>query len=355
MKRVLVLLALFIFSFSTFSGPKYEVNGIDIKNNNGQIKLEVKLSSNTEVRHKAEIRDNFIQLELTDTFVWPKIDLVKEMKGVGKVQLMAYQFNGKTVRVRAIFPSREILKSSNVVIDKIKKNLVATVKIKSFQKVPEIEAYDESYLNQLIEEKNNKGNIANDFNDPLKDSVSLKTSGQKKPVIVDPLADGNQGKRKEGLGISGYVFKFFGFLIFLIGIIYGCVFFLKKGYVKKNKLGFLNSSELIKVLATHHLDPKKSLMIVSAGKQVFLLSSSESGISKLSELNDPMSFFKNGEVDLFGTNFENSIEESSGAELEELKEKKNIKESTPVNLNDHSISTITDKIKNRVKGMKDFQ
>ena len=156
----------------------------------------------------------------------------------------------------------------------------------------------------------------------MSDSVSFKTSGQKKSPVVDPLAISNSADESKSLGISGYIFKFFGFLVFLIGIIYGCVFFLKKGYVKKNKLGFLNSSELIKVLATHHLDPKKSLMIVSAGKQVFLLSSSESGISKLSELNDPMSFFKNGEIDLFGSNFESSMKDSKGAELQGVKKKK---------------------------------
>ena len=104
--------------------------------------------------------------------------------------------------------------------------------------------------------------------------------------------------------------------------------------MKKNNLGFLNSSELIKVLATHHLDPKKSLMIVSAGKQVFLLSSHENGISKLSELDDPMSYFKDGEVSLFGNNFENSIEESKN-EKPEFKVKENIEESSPVSLSDN--------------------
>ena len=148
--------------------------------------------------------------------------------------------------------------------------------------------------------------------------------------------------------------KFFGFLLVLLAFIYACVFFLKKGYVKKNNLGFLNSSELIKVLATHHLDPKKSLMIVSAGKQVFLLSSHENGVSKLSELDDPMSYFKDGEVSLFGNNFENSIKESKD-EKTEFKVKENIQESSPVSINDNSISSITDKIKNRVKGMKDYQ
>ena len=67
-----------------------------------------------------------------------------------------------------------------------------------------------------------------------------------------------------------------------------------------------------------------------------------------------MSYFKDGEVSLFGTNFENSIEESK-VEKPEFKVKENIEKSSPVSLSDNSISSITDKIKNRVKGMKDYQ
>ena len=95
-------------------------------------------------------------------------------------------------------------------------------------------------------------------------------------------------------------------------------------------------------------------MIVGTGKQVFLLSSNESGISLISELADPMSYYKNGESFLFGDNFEHSIQESS-AEDKKFQIKDDVKKSTPVTLSDSPVTKITDKIKNRVKGMKDFQ
>lgn len=350
MKRLLSL-CLILFSSVLLSSPKYEVTGLDLVERQGKFEIEVKLSANTMVKHVVEVRDNFIQIELTDTFVWPKIEQFKRLKNYGKVELQAYQFNSKTVRVRAIFENSKYINGTAINVTKERGNIIARAEVKGRKIKPEVGEYDESYLNELIKEKKLKENKL--AKTEIKDDVFFRSSGQKKVNRVDPLANPEKESPSDR-GMSGYVMKFFGFLLVLLAFIYACVFFLKKGYVKKNNLGFLNSSDLIKVLATYHLDPKKSLMIVSAGKQVFLLSSHENGISKLSELDDPMSYFKDGEVSLFGTNFENSIEESK-VEKTEFKVKENIEKSSPVSLSDNSISSITDKIKNRVKGMKDYQ
>jgi hypothetical protein len=84
------------------------------------------------------------------------------------------------------------------------------------------------------------------------------------------------------------------------------------------------------------------------------LSSSEQGMSLISELDDPMSYYKDGENILFGNNFENSMEKSS-SEDKEFNIKTDVKKSTPVTLSDSPVAKITDKIKNRVKGIKDYQ
>lgn len=351
MKKLLLLIT-FLFSSLTMSSPKYEVTGLGLQENDGKIELEVKLSANTKVKHEVELRDNFIQIELTDTFVWPKIDQFKRIKGLGKVELQAYQFNSKTVRIRAVFESKKYLEGAVVRVSKERGNIVAYTDLKAKEVNAKVNDYDESYLNELIKEKKTVEKTVAEKD--ISDEVFFKSSGIKKEKRVDPLRDNTEDIKSSENGMTGYIAKFFGFLFVLLAFIYACVFFLKKGYAKKSNLGFLNSSELIKVLATHHIDPKKSLMIVSAGKQVFLLSSNESGISKLSELNDPMSFFKDGEISLFGTNFENSVEKSE-EEKAEFKIKEDIEKSNPVSLDDTSISSITDKIKNRVKGMKDFQ
>ena len=69
MKRLLSLF-LILFSSALLSSPKYEVTGLDLVEKQGKFEIEVKLSANTKVEHVAEVRDNFIQIELTDTFVW---------------------------------------------------------------------------------------------------------------------------------------------------------------------------------------------------------------------------------------------------------------------------------------------
>ena len=117
-----------------------------------------------------------------------------------------------------------------------------------------VSQFNEGYLDKLLKDQKEKNkNIVK--NNQVKDSISFINSANKKPPMVDPLA-GNQEKNKNS-SLSGYVIKFFGFLIIILGAIYGAVFFLKKGYVAKNKLGFLNNSELIKVLANHHLGQRK--------------------------------------------------------------------------------------------------
>ena len=95
-------------------------------------------------------------------------------------------------------------------------------------------------------------------------------------------------------------------------------------------------------------------MVVSAGKQVFLLSSTDQSISMISELNNSTGVFKTGEEILFGNNFDGQMG-STDEKKQEFTIKEDIEKSTPVSLNDSSVITITEKIKNKVKGMKDVQ
>ncbi|MAW07296.1 MAG: flagellar biosynthetic protein FliO [Halobacteriovoraceae bacterium] len=339
-----------LLSFSISAAPKYEVKDIDVVRERNNLNVNVSLSANTKIQFEGEKRDNIVQVELKNTFVWPKIEKKKVVEGFGTVTILAYQFDKNTVRVRAILENEKIISKGLPQFQKTKSGISAKWTLDSVVN-ENVTKFNEGYLDKLLkdqEERNRK--IAK--NNQVQDSISFINSANKKQPVIDPLAT-NQKENKSS-SLSGYVIKFFSFLILILGVIYGAVFFLKKGYVAKNKLGFLNNSELIKVLANHHLGPKKSLMVVSAGKQVFLLSSTDQSISMISELNNSTGVFKTGEEILFGNNFDGQMG-STDEKKQEFTIKEDIEKSTPVSLNDSSVITITEKIKNKVKGMKDVQ
>ena len=71
------------------------------------------------------------KLSLTDTFVYSKIEQFKRFKKYGKVELQAYQYNSKTVRVRAIFESPKYIEGAVVNVSKERGNIVARAELKT--------------------------------------------------------------------------------------------------------------------------------------------------------------------------------------------------------------------------------
>ena len=108
--------------------------------------------------------------------------------------------------------------------------------------------YDESYLSGLIEDQKKKEQKRMRLN-----STSLPS---KKKKVNQLLA-----KLTFLCGLCSEILFIFSGNAFIS--LWGASV-LKKGAFKRGKIGFLNNSELIKVLATHHLGNKKSLMIVQA-------------------------------------------------------------------------------------------
>ena len=91
---------------------------------------------------------------------------------------------------------------------------------------------------------------------------------------------------------------------------------------------------MIQVLSTTYVSPKRSLMIVKAHKQIFLVANSESGLEFLSEMKDTSGLIKEGEKLVTGSNFDlNFATADSNTNIEDtnIKLKENILESTPVN------------------------
>lgn len=92
----------------------------------------------------------------------------------------------------------------------------------------------------------------------------------------------------------------------------------------------MNNTKMIEILSTTYVSPKRTLMVVRAHKQIFLVANSESGFTFLSEMSDVSGLMKEGEKEITGTNFDLNLSEAENAGLEALKLKENIMESSPV-------------------------
>lgn len=196
----------------------------------------------------------------------------------------------------------------------------------------EAEKFDENYLSQLVKE-NEK--IA-DKQHPEKAEAQVKKTAQADTASnVDRvnLAQASVQKEtpktelnavsspKSNFSISTYVGKFVAFLSLMILGFYGVLTLFKKGVIKKGKLGFLHSTKMVEVISTTHVAPKRSLMMVKAHKQVFLVSNTESGIQLISEIQDVTGIIKTGEEEITGSNFDTNLYSANKTEKEfKLKE-----------------------------------
>ena len=133
---------------------------------------------------------------------------LKELKKYGKVELQAYQYNSKTVRIRAIFESPKHIDGVVVRVTKERGNIIARAELRERKVKSELSEYDESYLNELLKEKKSKENKV--VKAEIKDDVFFQSSSQKKVNRVDPLANPER-ELSSDRGMSGYVMKFLDF------------------------------------------------------------------------------------------------------------------------------------------------
>jgi flagellar biogenesis protein FliO len=182
------------------------------------------------------------------------------------------------------------------------------------------ELLNEDYLNKLMKENSAK-KVTPDHKDEI--SIQQAAIASRKATLPSKVTD--------NFSFAGYIVKFTVFLALVLGLFYGIVQVLKKGVFKRGKLGFLNNDKMIEVLSTTYVGPKKSLMIVRAHKQLFLVSNSESGLQFLSEMKDTTGIIKEGEKSITGSNFDTNLNFMTNATDEDepaIKIKENIMEST---------------------------
>ena len=226
---------------------------------------------------------------------------------------------------------------------------------------------NEDYLNSLMNQEDEAKKEAvvsakalaakpkkNDLKEAsAKDSVKTTLAAPQKTIVP---------KTKSSISLVEYGGKFVAFLLVVLALFYGVITLMKKGFIKRGKLGFLNNTDQVTVLSQTHIAPKKSLMLIRAHNQVFLVSNTENGIHPISEIKDVAGLIKGGEKIIAGNNFDDSLGNADTDENldERIKLKADItKSNKQSSLTDYldvkDKVKFSDQLKKKVKSLKPLQ
>jgi len=313
-------------------------------------KLVVKFSGENSIEPEVTVNDRFVQIVLKDAVVWPKIEK-KITIGDNKADatLMAYQYDKSTVRIRVMIPysldGQE--EFSTLKTEKNQLELAFPSKSLADKKTKQVAEYDEGYLEKLLHSKEEtdqeaKNEVAKNEVAPMKELVNDQVSVKKAATSKEEIPT---------FSIGGYVAKFVAFMALVLLLFYGFMTLVKKGVLKKGKLGFLSNMSWVTVLSNTHIGPKRTLMVVKVHNQVFLLGSSESGINLISELKDVPGILKEGEKVINGDNFDTNLVTAETTDRE-FSIKEDINVAAPEKKARVSFS---EQIKSKVKELKPLQ
>lgn len=366
----LLVTALFLIS-STISVAGVKLKDVVLKDDRIIIEYSGLLNGSPELT----LDNGKLQVAIPDAVAWPKIEKNLDVNGEGEKKLTAYQYTKDLVRVRAYLPYNFAQYENNIHLSLTNNKIEVLLPKKMLAALGERQkkkptAYDEKLLDQLIIDQKEskvagKEISATKVNVTKKNTESLVEevfSGAKEDTVntsqssTDFLVDNKEETKTKGFSVVDYLGKFVAFVGVLLLGLYGVIVLMKKGVIKKGKLGFLNNTDVVKVLNTTHIAPKRSLMLVKAHKQVFLLSSSENGVQMLSEVDDVTGLIKEGELSLTGSNFDSNVQtaEATAHLGDTVQLKKDITQSTPVNLKKNE-SKFSDKLREKVKELKPLQ
>jgi flagellar biogenesis protein FliO len=381
MNRKFLSLALTtLASLSAQGGVK--VTSLDLKTSGANGYVNVTLEGRSTELPDIKVYGKTIEITLSDAEAFNSI-----FKNVSGAQLSANVLNGKAIvkatlpydinsqgvdlgwknkNIEIVFPRGKVARietdrpatpTKPVVPQKTENKVLAKVE-NSVAK----EKLNEDYLNNLMKEETSKSaRRETDTPPPVqikKDEIKVQQAGIAKPVVPASLP-----KTTDNFSFAGYAAKFAVFLAMVLGLFYGVVQLLKKGVFNRGKLGFLNNTQLIQVLSTTYVAPKRSLMVVKAHNQIFLVANSESGLQFLSEMTDTTGLIKEGEKIVTGTNFDLNLgaAESTISETA-FKIKENINESAPApqergiaSLTAKDIVKFSDELKKKAKKLKPIE
>lgn len=378
-RKFLTLALVALASISAQAGVK--VTSLDLTTNESNGFVNITLEGRSGELPDVKVYGKTIEITLSDAEAFNAI--TKNVKGA---QLSANVLNGKAIvkailpydinsngvdlgwknkNIEVIFPRGKVArvetdrpaapakpaetkkaeKKENTVLAKVENQVVK-------------EKLNEEYLNNLMKEETAKA-------EEKKDEINVQQAALAKPAATSPApaAAPATAPKADNFSFAGYAVKFTVFLAMVLGLFYGVVQLLKKGVFNRGKLGFLNNSQMIQVLSTTYVAPKRSLMVVKAHKQIFLVANSENGLQFLSEMTDTTGLIKEGEKQVTGTNFDLNLGSAEITTNESaFKIKENINESTPVPeekgiaaLSAKDIVKFSDELKKKAKKLKPIE
>jgi flagellar biogenesis protein FliO len=371
-------------SFSSFAGIK--VKDLNLESNDGRGVLTIKYSGNLVDYPELNVNQNSIDVLIPNAKVNKTIN--KKLSFVTKdkhTRINAKQFKNNVTRIKTIIPytiGKMADKVSLVIKDNkillsfpklkaesayIKSSKKVTKKVAKAQKAKNTKVtkdlLNEEYLNSLInQEKSFVGKTKKMKKDSVKTTLAAPQASKLKIAKTTPAPSKSIiSAGKSSFSLVEYGGKFVAFLGVVLLLFYGIVTLMKKGVIKKGKLGFLNHTDQVSVLSQTYIAPKKSLMLIKAHNQVFLVSNTDAGIHPISEINDVSGLIKNGEKIIAGDNFDDSLATSNTDKGIDAKVK--IKEDITQSNKQSSLSEFmnkdrvkfSDQIKKKVKGLKPLQ
>jgi flagellar biogenesis protein FliO len=347
--KILVLLLAAITSLD-LSAAEVTVKGADLQNAKGtEAKLSIKLSGSLNDNPKISIQDKVLSILIPNSGLAGKINkkvngtsLTATMNGQETVAItvaLPYSLKGReadvaiTLKEGAIdvnYPRLDTKKTSEQTISRSPGISEKAIVLDTTANNAEADKLDETYLSTLVK---NQEKLADSKHPEVKkeakidglvdtDRVNLAQSAiAKSGATAAGTEVQTQAPVKSNFSIASYVGKFVAFLAIMIAGFYGVLTLFKKGIIKKGKLGFLHSTKLVEVLSTTHIAPKKSLIMIKAHKQVFLISNTEAGIQLVSEISDVAGLIKTGEAEVTGSNFDTNLYSANKSEKQfKLKE-----------------------------------
>jgi flagellar biogenesis protein FliO len=375
MRNIATLVIMTLASFGAQSGVK--VTSVDLKTNGSNGHINIALEGRSGELPDLKVIGKTIEITLSDAESFNAI--TKNAQGAflsanllnGKAivkAILPYDINAsgvdlgwKNKNIEVIFPRGKVAHVVNP-----QKSLSPENKILAkIENTAQKEKLNEDYLNKLMLEEKNKvigrdTNIPQKTEEQKKDSVSVQQAGLAKPVATNVIQEKTSNNN---FSFAGYAAKFAIFLAMVLGLFYAVVQILKKGIFNKGKLGFLNNTQMIQVLSTTYVAPKRSLMIVKAHKQIFLVANSETGLQFLSEMTDTNGLIKEGEKVVTGSNFDMNLGDAEISTSESaFKLKENINESAIMPeekgiaaLTAKDIVKFSDELKKKAKKLKPIE
>jgi flagellar biogenesis protein FliO len=390
-------LALISFTFSTMALAGVKVTSVDLTTNGAHGYVTIALDGRSNTLPDVKVFGKVIEVTIANSEAFSSI-----FKNVRGAQLSANVLNGKAVvkamlpydvdpngvdlgwknsQIEVVFPRGKVAAKTMVApvtVAEATTNPVnelkpapATTDRKTVTPVVENkiskDLLNEDYLNKLMKEETSVAKTETAVNELKADEVNVKQASIIKTTVTKSTAPAvpRAASSSDNFSFAGYAAKFTIFLAVVLGLFYGIVQLLKKGVFNKGKLGFLNNSKMIEVLSTTYVAPKRSLMVVKAHKQIFLVANSESGLTFLAEMTDTNGLLKEGEKYVTGTNFDlnlGSAESTSEADTL-IKLKEDILQSTPIN-EDKGLAKIavakdivkfSDELKKKAKKLKPIE